>query len=120
MRLAGQTVPVGLYTDLVASSEKLAALQESIPQKIEQQRTLLLNAQKQVSPPTKDLDAVSKALAALGKEMDFRSWLAFYVQYGQDVDQALNQQIQQLQNAKAQAAATNAATVKASTKAKTP
>jgi hypothetical protein len=108
MRLAGQTVPLGLYTNLIASSERLAALQESIPQKVEQQRTLLLNAQKQLSPPVKDLDAISKSLAALGKDMGFKAWMAFYAQYGQDVDVGLNEQMKQLENAKTKATAANA------------
>lgn len=108
MRLAGETGPLSLYTNLIASSETLAALQEAIPQKVEQQRSSLLNAQKQLSPPTKQLDAISKSLAALGKDMDFEAWVTFYAQYGDDVDQGLSQQMKQFQSATAQSQADNA------------
>ena len=109
MRLAGQNDSLNVYTNLVASSEKMALAQEAIPQEESQQRSLILNSQKQLSAPTTQLSAVSKTLVALGKDMSFQAWLEFYIQYGQDVDKGIQQQEQQLANVKTNAIASSAA-----------
>jgi hypothetical protein len=107
LRLAGQSDALVFYTNLITSSETLAALRESLPVQQAQVESLILNAQKQLSPPTKQLNAVSEQLAALGKNMSFSDWLTFLYGYGEDVDTAFDQQKQLLTSAETNAVSLN-------------
>ncbi len=107
MRLGGEAAKVALYENLVATSEKLYQMKSAIPVAVQKQRNLALASQQGLDAPIKDLNSISQSLAALGKEMSLKAWVAYYAEFGDKVGEIIRQKQKAIDDVKQKAQSTN-------------